>query len=511
MFKRRLVSIVIAVALLAALAVPASAVLTAEDFSGGKLSGIQLLEDGSMLVTDVYNKILWKVEGEKVTKYAGVIPVADLSGEPQGVYHDGTLDSAYFVEPWAIAPYLDGYAITDAGANVVRFVNSKRVYTLAGSGKAGNLNGSSHSASFNRPTGLAADDKGNLYVVDTNNGAIRRIDKSGNVSSYVSGLAEPTGLSWLNGTLYVAETGKSRIVKIVDGSVQVVAGHFDSAEDTGVYYGGYVDGPVEKARFDHPQGLLAAEDGTIYVSDTLNGAIRKIKDGRVYTLLRSTNYSNAPIQPREMVLKDGVLYVAEAFSGLLITLNVAETQFADVPEGAWYAEAVKNAALRGITNGVDAENFAPAGTTTRAMAVTMISRVYQGTDGAAIINGEGTFDDVPEDAWYTGAVRWAVDAGITNGVGDGFAPDTTLSREMLITMLFRFAKYMELDVSVGEDTNILSYEDAFDIDEWAMPAMQWAVGAGIVQGSDGSLYPLADADRSQCAKILVTFMDVYGL
>jgi hypothetical protein len=78
-------------------------------------------------------------------------------------------------------------------------------------------------------------------------------------------------------------------------------------------------------------------------------------------------------------------------------------------------------------------------------------------------------------------------------------------------MLYRFAKYLELDVSVGEDTNILSYEDAFDVHDWANAAMCWAVGAGIIQGSDGALKPLENADRSQCAQIIVGFMDAYGL
>ncbi len=509
--KRRLISVLLAAALLAALAIPASAVLTADDFSGGRLSGILLMEDGRFLVTDVYNKVLWTAEGETVTRYAGVIPVPDLSGEPQGVYHDGTLSSAYFVEPWAVAPYLDGYAVTDAGANVVRYMDSERVYTLAGTGKAGSANGSSQRASFNRPTGLAADDKGNLYVADTNSGLIRKIDTKGNVTTFATDLSEPTGLCWQNGALYVAETGKSRIVKISSGSVQNVAGVFTAAEDTGVYYGGYADGPVAAARFDHPQGLLVTEDGTIYVSDTLNSAIRMIKDGRVYTLFRISDTTATPMQPRGMVLADGALYAADAFAGQIIKVSVSNKAYEDVGEGDWFASAVADASLRGITYGVDATHFDPKGTTTRAMAVTMLSRVYQSVDGAAVINGDGAFDDVPEGAWFTNAVRWAVDAGITYGVGNGFAPNDTLTRETLVTMLYRFAKYLELDVSVGEDTNILSYEDAFDVHDWANAAMCWAVGAGIIQGSDGALKPLENADRSQCAQIIVGFMDAYGL
>lgn len=509
--KRRLISVVLAVSLLAATAVSASAVLTADDFGGGRLSGLLLTEDGRFLVTDVYNKVLWAVRGETVERFAGVIPVPDLSGEPQGVYHDGALDGAYFAEPWAIAPYLEGCAVTDAGANVVRYVTAERVYTLAGTGTAGSADGASRRASFDRPTGLAADEEGNLYVADTNNGLIRRIDKKGVVTTYARGLSEPTGLCWQGGALYAAETGKSRIVKISSGAVQTVAGAYEAAEEAGVYYGGYADGPAARARFDHPQGLLAAEDGTIYVSDTLNSAIRMIRGGRVYTLLRSSNTTDAPMEPRGMALADGTLYAADAFAGRIIEISAAAPRFADVNDADWFAAAVNEAALRGLTNGVDATRFDPTGTTTRAMAVTMLSRVARSVDGSIVINGDGTFDDVPEDAWYADAVRWAVDAGITNGVGNGFAPDGALTRETLVTMLYRFAKHLGLDVSVGEDTNILSYSDAFDIDGWAMPAMQWAVGAGIIQGSDGALSPHANADRSQCAKILVGFMDAYGL
>ena len=508
--KRRLVSILLAVVLLATLSVSASAALTADDFRGGRLSGILQMEDGRFLVTDVYNKVIWTVQGETAEKFAGLIPVADLSGEPQGVYHDGTAQNAGFVEPWAVAPYLDGYAVTDAGANGVRYVTAERVYTLAGSGRAGSVNGSSQTAAFHRPTGLAADGAGNLYVADTDNGMIRKIDRNGRVSTYADGLVEPTGLCWQGGTLYAAETGKSRIVKISSGTVQPVAGVFEAAEDAGVYYGGYADGPTAKARFDHPQGLFAAADGTIYVSDTFNSAIRMIKDGRVYTLLRVTDTAAVPMEPRGMVLSGGMLYVADAFAGRIVTVNVAAKPYEDVSDGDWFAGAVESATMRGLTNGVDATHFDPGGTTTRAMAVTMLSRLCQSIDGNVIINGDGTFDDVPNDAWFAAAVRWAVDAGITNGVGSGFAPNDTLTRETLVTMLYRFAQYLDLELAAGEESSILAYTDVSEIDAWALPAMTWAVGAGIVNGSDGTLSPRANTDRSQCAKILVAFMDAYG-
>ena len=135
--------------------------LEPKDFSGGALSGIAA--DGeALLVTDTYNKVIWRIEDGKVTQYAGKIGVADVRGEPVGRYYDGTYQTAMFLEPWAIAPYLDGYAVTDAEANVVRYLDGKTVRTAAGSGKAGSTNGSGSKVTFDRPTGLAAGPNGEL-------------------------------------------------------------------------------------------------------------------------------------------------------------------------------------------------------------------------------------------------------------------------------------------------------------------------------------------------------------
>ena len=94
-----------------------------------------------------------------------------------------------------------------------------------------------------------------------------------------------------------------------------------------------------------------------------------------------------------------------------------------------------------------------------------------------------------------------------------FAPNASITREQMATMLFRYAKYCGYDVSVGENTNILSYGDAFGISEWAMPAMQWACGEGLIQGfasgNTMNLAPQGTATRAQVATILVRFVDTY--
>ena len=87
-------------------------------------------------------------------------------------------------------------------------------------------------------------------------------------------------------------------------------------------------------------------------------------------------------------------------------------------------------------------------------------------------------------------------------------PDDNITREQLASILFRYAKFKGYDVSVGEDTNILSYEDAFSISEYAIPAMQWACGAGIISGNeDGTLNPGGHAQRAHAAQMLMKFLE----
>ena len=220
--KRKLVSLLLTAALCAALAVPAAA-LTSADFSGGSPSGIAA--DGeALLITDTFNKVVWRLDGEAVSRFAGQVSVPGLDGEPVGNYQDGALDTALFMEPWAVAPFLEGWAVSDAAANVIRYIDGSGVRTAAGSGKAGTADGTGTQASFHRPTGLAAGPDGELYIADTGSGSIRKLDTKGRVTTVLTGLADPTGLCWADGALYVAETGRSRILRVTGGRMEVLAG-----------------------------------------------------------------------------------------------------------------------------------------------------------------------------------------------------------------------------------------------------------------------------------------------
>ena len=511
-YLRRLFAFLLAFLLLGSL----SAVRArAADFEGGQPSGLCLTPDGAMLVTDVYNKVIWLARGDGAEIWAGKIPVADLSGEPQGLLHDGSALSAFFTEPWAIVPWGEGYAVSDTRANVIRYLADGEVRTLCGSGKAGKADGKPREASFDLPTGLAVGADGTLYVADTGNGSIRSVDASGAVSTLCTGLSGPTGLFWAGEALYVAETDRCRVLRVdAAGTYEAVAGASVPAETAGEYYGGFADGPAASAMFDHPQGLAVAPDGTVYVADTGNHALRVIRDGRVSTLVRGgTDAAPGMVKPRGLLLQGDTLYVADCFSATLSGWSVVPRSFEkDVAPSAWYAPAVAEAVRRGLTDGTGEGSFSPEGEVTRAMLVTMLSRLRLCADGTAVIDGDRSFSDVPEDAWYASAVRWAADGDLTRGVdGETFLPDGRVTREQLVTMLYRFARMQGYDLSAGSAAQLAAFADGQSVSDWAREAVTWAVAAGVLSGSEGKLWPQAPATRAQTAQLFIRFMDACGM
>ena len=173
--------------------------------------------------------------------------------------------------------------------------------------------------------------------------------------------------------------------------------------------------------------------------------------------------------------------------------------FTDVAQGAWYADAVRFAYERGLMIGTGATAFSPKRSLTRSQLVTILWR-FAGEPAADVALPAG----VPTDAWYTEAVRWALENSLAD-VGLK-ALNEALTREEAAAMLWQEAKSLGADVSVGEDTNILSFNDAFDISEGYSAAMQWAVGAGVIEGDGaGNLSPQGQLTRAQAAAMLRRF------
>ena len=182
--------------------------------------------------------------------------------------------------------------------------------------------------------------------------------------------------------------------------------------------------------------------------------------------------------------------------------SVRNLPFTDVGRGDWFFDDVRYVYETGLMNGVTATRFAPYGSTTRGMIVTILYRM----EGQPSISRDCPFTDVASGSYYERAITWAAANGIVTGHSSTiFAPDANITREQLASILYRYAVYKGLDVSVGENTNILSYEDFASLSEYAIPAMQWACGAGVLYGFGGSLLPDAPANRLQAAAILHRF------
>jgi hypothetical protein len=177
--------------------------------------------------------------------------------------------------------------------------------------------------------------------------------------------------------------------------------------------------------------------------------------------------------------------------------------YRDVSDDAWYYDEVKFVSEHGLMNGTESDVFSPDGTMSRAMFVTVLYRISR--ESGSYTN---TYADVPAGAWYEKAVAWAGERNLAVGVADNrFRPEAAVTREEIAMMLYNLAKYVGLDVSVGEDTNLLSYNDVSDIAEYAIPALQWACGAGIMEGDNlGNLNPRDSATRAEVAVILHRFL-----
>ena len=186
------------------------------------------------------------------------------------------------------------------------------------------------------------------------------------------------------------------------------------------------------------------------------------------------------------------------------TETPSETKFNDVSANDWFASAVDYVTGKGMMNGTADNTFSPKANTTRGMVVTVLYRLENQPSTSA-----ASFTDVASGAYYANAVAWANANGIVSGYGSGkFGPNDKVTREQLAAILYRYAQYKKYDVSVGEDTNILSYNDAQSISSYAIPAIQWACGAGVVTGKSGSkLDPKGNATRAEVAAMLMRFCE----
>ncbi len=218
--------------------------------------------------------------------------------------------------------------------------------------------------------------------------------------------------------------------------------------------------------------------------------------GKTVSTVKKSDTVYTFIMPASAV-KVGVSYVKA-------TETPSKTKFNDVSANDWFASAVDYVTGKGMMNGTADNTFSPKANTTRGMVVTVLYRLENQPSTSA-----ASFTDVASGAYYANAVAWANANGIVSGYGSGkFGPNDKVTREQLAAILYRYAQYKKYDVSVGEDTNILSYDDAQSISSYAIPAIQWACGAGVVTGKSGSkLDPKGNATRAEVAAMLMRFCE----
>lgn len=196
-------------------------------------------------------------------------------------------------------------------------------------------------------------------------------------------------------------------------------------------------------------------------------------------------------------------YAFDVISGVTA---IARFPFADVPAGSWYYGAAAYAYNNGLFAGTTATTFAPNMTMTRAMLVSVLWRLA----GEPAPKGANTFDDVPDGAWYTDAVTWAAENGVVAGIGNGcFDPSGAVTREQTAVILFNYAQSKGYDVSARADLS--AFPDAGSVSGWAQEALAWANASGLisgaVRGTQTILDPQGSASRAQVAMILMGYVE----
>ena len=226
--------------------------------------------------------------------------------------------------------------------------------------------------------------------------------------------------------------------------------------------------------------------------------IPKVSKGDLLVIVRADGTQEVV---KKSVIQNGTGYLMLDENATVKAVDYV-SDFGDVKESAWYADAVDFTAGRGLFSGVGGGNFAPDETLNRGMVVTVLYALEE----AGAQKTEGLFSDVAGDAWYAQGTAWAVKSGIVSGYGDGqFGPDDAITREQLALILYRYAQYMKLSTGAGASLNAFGDKEA--VSSWAQQAMSWAVSAGILGGTpEGNLNPGGTATRAEAAVMVSQFV-----
>ncbi len=268
-----------------------------------------------------------------------------------------------------------------------------------------------------------------------------------------------------------------------------------SLEELNTSDGGKVSVSVEKKE-DGTTGIEVAVDGNKI--DSLKGGLKAklpvVGDGNVLVIVEPDG--------TETVVKKSVVdagYIDALLDGSCsVKVKDNRKAFDDVAGSNWFAGAVDFASSHDLFQGVADKTFAPKEAMTRGMLSTVLWRLEDEESATAT----DMFSDVANGSWYTEGIAWANEHGIVTGYGGGaFGPNDNITREQLATMLWRYAGVMNMDMTAKG--NLGRFSDSGAISGYAADAMTWAVGAGLLEGSDtGLLNPDGSATRAEVATIM---------
>ncbi len=310
---------------------------------------------------------------------------------------------------------------------------------------------------------------------------------------------EEISFNFKNGYIYF---GKDQIVDgitsnpdddINNGNSGSNSGHGNGGSSGGTFGGGGIVNSVvneEKVRVDYNTvGGSTILSHTINKGTTVNAPNTPFKENYIFEGWYSDLECTQKYSFDSAVNNNVTLYAKWI-------LSQWSNPFLDVSDNDWFCTDVKFVNENKLFTGVSDTEFEPKSIMTRAMAVTVLHRIAGSRE-----MGDNPFTDVESGAWYESAVRWAAATGVVSGISEKeYAPDAQITRQELVTMLYRFAALQGKDVTQKGD--ISSFADVNSIADWAKDAVKWAVGNEIIVGEGNNIMPQNGAQRAQTAAIL---------
>lgn len=264
----------------------------------------------------------------------------------------------------------------------------------------------------------------------------------------------------------------------------------------------------EPAKPSFPVKISNSGDGVAKVDKSYASAANKVTitvtPGRNATVQRITVTDEDGERLKLTENRDGTysFTMPSGTANVYVRFSGSGLPFADVPSGSWYYDDVAYVYDTGLMTGLTATAFGPNLSTTRGMIVTILWRM----ENEPAAKHGCPFADVRRGSYYEQAIAWASENGIVTGFdASTFAPDRAITREQLAAILFRFAAYRGMD-AVTLRENLSSFQDQAAISAYAVSALNWAVGEGLMQGTGDKLEPTGSATRAQVAAMLRRFI-----